>query len=386
MSQKSNSDDMTPSGDLRPEASWHPRRPYDALPSLPPAAELETRRVLKQCVTARAALAELKQAAELIPNPGMLVNTLPILEARASSEIENIVTTADRLFQHLSGDKAADPATREALRYRHALLEAMAMLAKRPLSTRTAEEVCSRILNIEVQVRRVPGTALASRQSGEVIYTPPGNETRIRTLLADWERFLHLETEIDPLVRMAAGHYQFEAIHPFTDGNGRTGRVLNVLFLVEQGLLPLPILYLSRFIIAHKADYYRLLLEVTRDQAWEPWLLYLLRGVEETATWTVAKIGAIRDLANETARHVQEKLPKIYSYELIALLFEQPYCRIVNLVEAGIVGRQAASRYLKALSEIGVLREEEHGREKLFVYPKLLRLLTSELHEVKGDG
>jgi Fic family protein len=349
-------------------------------------ADLETKAVLKQCVTARAALAELKQAAELIPNPTMLINTLPVLEARASSEIENIVTTADRLFQHLAAEGTADAATKEALRYRHALLEGFGSLADRPLSTRTAEAVCSRIKGVAMSVRRIPGTALANAATGEVIYTPPATEERIRRLLGNWEFFLHMHEEIDPLIRMSTAHYQFEAIHPFTDGNGRTGRVLNSLFLVEQGLLPLPILYLSRFIIAHKADYYDLLLGVTRAEAWEPWLIYMLRGVEETAIWTTKKIAAIRKLEDDTVAYVRSRLPKIYSRELVDVIFEQPYCRIANVVKAGIVGRQAASRYLKALTSSGVLREQTVGREKLFIHPRLLTLLTSDTHDFDPQG
>jgi Fic family protein len=238
--------------------------------------------------------------------------------------------------------------------------------------------ICTEIKGVEMSVRKVPGTALANHATGEVVYTPPEGEARLRDLLANWERFLHEEEAIDPLVRMAAAHYQFEAVHPFTDGNGRTGRVLNSLFLVEQGLLPLPILYLSRYIIANKADYYRLLLAVTRGSAWEPWLLYMLRAVEDTATWTTVKIGAIRTLAAHTTEHVRRQLPKIYSRELVDIVFEQPYCRIANLVEAGIAERQAASRYLKALASIGILREQPFGREKLFVHPKLMGLLTRD--------
>jgi len=365
-------------GDMSSGAAWHPDRPHNDLPPLPPALDLEPRAVLKQCVTARAALAELKQAAELIPNPAMLINTLPVLEARASSEIENIVTTADRLFRHLAADSGADPATHEALRYRRALLEGVKALKARPLTTRTAESICTQIKGVQMSVRKVPGTALANYATGELVYTPPEGEARIRDLLANWERFLHDDSAIDPLVRMAAAHYQFEAIHPFTDGNGRTGRVLNSLFLVEQGLLALPILYLSRYIIANRADYYRLLLAVTRDGAWEPWLLYMLRAVEDTASWTTRKIGAIRRLASDTADDVRKKLPKIYSRELVDVIFEQPYCRIANLVDAKIAGRQAASRYLKALVSIGVLRERAFGREKLFVNPKLMNLLTRD--------
>jgi Fic family protein len=368
-------------GDISQSKGWRPDRAYNDLPRLPPVAELETRPVLKQCIAARAALAELKQAAELLPDPAMLINTLPLLEAQASSQIENIVTTADKLFQHLQADAGADPATREALRYRHALLEGVKALKTHPLVTRTAESICTQIKGVEMSVRKVPGTALANHATGEVIYTPPEGEAHIRDLLANWERFLHEEETIDPLVRMSAAHYQFEAIHPFTDGNGRTGRVLNSLFLVEQRLLPLPILYLSRFIIANKADYYRLLLAVTREGAWESWLLYMLRAVEDTAVWTVAKIGAIRALAAHTAEHVRRRLPKIYSRELVDIVFERPYCRIANLVEAGVAERQAASRYLKALASIGVLREQTFGRERLFVHAKLMTLLTHDVNE-----
>jgi Fic family protein len=357
---------------------WRADRPWNGLPKLPPKTELESKRVLKQCVTARAALAELKQAAALIPNPAMLINTLPLLEARASSQIENIVTTADKLFRHLQADGSADPATREALRYRRALLEGVRSLGSRPLATRTAETICTQIKGAEMTVRKVPGAALAQGASGEVIYTPPEGEALLRELLANWERFLHEEVSLDPLIRMAVAHYQFEAIHPFTDGNGRTGRVLNSLFLVEQRLLTLPILYLSRYIIAHKADYYRLLLAVTREGAWEEWLLYMLRGVEETAAWTTAKIDAVRSLAAGTLEYVRRALPKVYSRELVDVIFEQPYCRIADLVEANIAGRQAASRYLKALVAAGVLREQTFGKEKLFVHPRLMNLLTRD--------
>ncbi|QOJ22258.1 MAG: Fic family protein [Gammaproteobacteria bacterium] len=355
---------------------WRPDQPYNDLPLLPPAAELETRTVLKQCIAARAALAELKQAAELIPNQGVLINALPLLEAQASSEIENIVTTTDRLFQFQSANEYADPATREALRYSSALLEGFQTLQRHPLNTRTAEQVCTRIKGTYMQVRRVPGTALANQTTGEVIYTPPVGENLLRSQLANWERYLHEAREIDPLIRMAAGHYQFEAIHPLTDGNGRTGRILNSLFLIQEGLLTLPILYLSRYIIKNKAEYYRLLLEVTRNQAWEPWIIFLLQGIEDTARWTIAKIAAIRTLSGFTIDYVKQKAPKIYSRELVDLIFDLPYCRIQNLVEKNIAARQAASRYLKQLADIGVLEERIVGREKIFIHSKLMQLLT----------
>lgn len=361
---------------------WNPEQPYDDLPPLPPAVDLESKSVLKQCIAARTALAELKGVAELLPNQGMLINTLPLLEARASSEIENIVTTTDRLFQFRNFGEQADAATKEALRYGQALLEGFRSLAGHPLSTRTAEEVCSQIKGMEMRVRRIPGTALANDRTGAVIYTPPVGEDRLRGLLANWETFLHGHAELDPLVRMAVAHYQFEAIHPFTDGNGRTGRLINSLFLISENLLTLPILYLSRFIILHKEDYYRLLLDVTREQAWEPWILYILRAVEETAVWTTRKIDAIRRLSIHTIDHVRRSAAKIYSRELVELIFEQPYCRIQDVSEAtGIAARQTASRHLKHLVAIGVLEEMAFGREKLFIHPKLMSLLTKEVNE-----
>lgn len=366
--------------------SWHPDRPFDDLPLLPPGQDLESKAVLKQCLPARTALAELKQAAELIPNQGILINTLPLLEAKASSEIENIVTTTDRLFQFRSGEGKADPATKEALRYSQALLEGYRGLSKHPLSTRTAEQVCGTIKGTTMAVRRVPSTALARETTGEIIYTPPVGEDLLRTLLANWEKFIHVETSLDPLVRMAVMHYQFEAIHPFTDGNGRTGRVLNSLFLIETGLLTLPILYLSRYIIRHRDDYYRLLLGVTREQAWEPWLLFLLQGVEETAIWTLRKIEAIRALSRQTRDHIRQAAPKIYTQELVSVLFEQPYCRIQNLVDAGIAKRQTASRYLQSLVQIGVLEERQAGRENLYLHPKLMRLLSREGNDVASGS
>lgn len=366
---------------------FDPSHPYDGLPALPPQADIETKAILKACIEARAAVEGLKRAGALIPNPSVLINTLPLLEAQASSEIENIVTTSDRLFKFAQLDGAhADAATKEALRYRTALREGFDSLKTRPLSTSTAVLVCSAIQGKTMDIRRVPGTTLANPATREVIYTPPVGEALLREKLANWERFIHEHTDIDPLIRMAVAHYQFEAIHPFLDGNGRTGRILNQLMLVEQGLLELPVLYLSRYIMRNKADYYRLLLDVTRNGVWEPWLLYVLAGVRATATWTTDKINAIRDLVAHTTAYVRARAPKIYSHELVEQVFVQPYCRIQNIVDAGLGHRQTASVYLKALVDIGVLKEEKVGREKLFTHPKFLRLLTSDTHEFSAYG
>lgn len=363
--------------------TFRPDQPYNSLPDLPPRVELETRAVLKQCIRARAALAELKQAGELIPNQTMLINTLPLLEARDSSKIENIVTTADRLFQYAANEQASDPATKEALRYRTALADGFASLEQRPLCTATAVKICQTIKGAPMDIRTVPGTRLANASTGVVIYTPPEGEALLRDKLANWEHFLHLQHELDPLVRLAVAHYQFEAIHPFTDGNGRTGRVINSLFLIESCLLTLPILYLSRYILHNRTDYYRLLLEVSQADNWEKWILFMLLGIEETAIWTRKKINAIRSLMSYTVEIVQAELPAIYSRELVEQLFEQPYCRIANLVDAGVAKRQTASEYLKKLCAIGVLKEVKAGREKLFVHPRLVGLLSSEANDVR---
>ena len=358
------------------------RIPYDDLPSLPPAADIETKPVLRRCAAARAALAALDQASQLIPNPAMLINTLPLLEARDSSEIENIVTTADKLFQYAqTNDRRADAETKEALRYRTALREGFEALKQRPLTTATAVKVCSTIKAVEMEVRKVPGTTISNRLTGEVIYTPPEGRTLLDNKLANWERFLNERSELDPLIRMAVGHYQFEAIHPFTDGNGRTGRVLNILFLVDQGLLTLPILYLSRHIIHSRSDYYRLLRAVTTEDAWESWVLYMLEAVESTSGWTRGKILAINRLMNDTIEQVRAEAERVYSRELVEVIFTQPYCRIDDVVRASIAKRQTASEYLKKLCAIGILEERAVGRDKLFVNTRLARLLMEETAE-----
>lgn len=361
---------------------FSPSEPYNDLPPLPPKAELETRAVLKLCIEARAALAELKQLGESLPNPAVLINAIPLLEAQASSEIENIVTTSDRLFRFAeAGEQHSDPATKEALRYRTALHHGYQSLAQRPLNANLAVEVCNIIKGIKLDVRRTPGTQLVNDQTGEIIYTPPEGEVLLREKLSNWEFFLHAKDDIDPLVRMAVGHSQFEAIHPFTDGNGRTGRVLNLLYLVQRGLLNKPTLYLSGHINRTKLDYYQLLLDVTATERWEDWILYMLEAIRETSIWTSNKVRAAQALLEHTVQHLQSKASNIYTRELVEQLFMQPYCRIANLVDSGIAKRQTASVYLKQLCDLGVLMEHKVGREKLFLHPKFLTLMTHDNNE-----
>jgi Fic family protein len=359
-----------------------PKQPYNELPLLPPAAELETRAVLKRCVTARTALAELRLAGHLIPDQSVLINSIPLLEAKDSSEIENIVTTNDALFREASlGDSDATPETKEAARYRTALHHGFEALQSRPLSTRLATEILQIVTGKEYDVRRgLPRTTLQDRRTGEVYYTPPEGEALLRDSLANWEKFANAKTEIDPLVRMAVLHYQFEAIHPFRDGNGRTGRILNILGLIQDGLLDLPTLYLSRYILANRAAYYRLLRRVTTHEEWEPWILYMLDAIETTSLWTTQKTRAVKTLMEETAAHVWAAAPKL-PHAVVVLIFRQPYVRIANIVESKIVGREAASKYLRELVGLGVLEEEKVGRDKLFLHRKYLDVLFSDGHD-----
>jgi Fic family protein len=356
---------------------WQASLPYNALPPLPPNKNLESIATLKACLNARVALAELNQSIELIPDSSLLINLLPILEAKGSSAIENIVTTTDKLYEFAAAPNLKDTITKEAYSYRHALKFGFDSLSDYPLCTRTLTEVCSLIKSQQMDIRKIPGTTL-SNNNAETIYTPPVGEKVLRDLLANWESFIHSESNLDPLIIMAIAHYQLEAIHPFIDGNGRTGRIFNILFLIEKKLLKSPILYLSRHIVENKSDYYNLLLNVTKDQDWEPWIIYMLNAVEETSLWTKEKISSIRKLMNETKAEIQTNLPKIYSFELIEVLFSQPYCRIQNLVDKDIAKRQTASEYLQKLAEKNILRIEQKGIEKLFINTKLLNLMKDQ--------
>ena len=363
--------------------SWNPEVAYNDLPTLPPQNFDESKAILRQTTKSRVALESLRQAVNLIPNNEILIQTIPILEAKGSSEIENIVTTTDELFKYIDADDNADPATKEALRYRKALWIGIQSLQKCPLSTRTMTEVCSALRDTNITIRRHPGTYIGSSSTKSIIYTPPFGESVILDKLENLSEFLHDETdELDPLVKMAIAHYQFEAIHPFSDGNGRTGRVVNILYLVEQGLLDQPVLYLSKYIIENKADYYKALLNVTQNQAWEEWILFMLKAVETTANWTKNKVSAIVKLEQMTIDYIRtnEELNKIYSRELVDAIFQRPYCRVANLVDNNIAQRQTAMKYLKQLSDHGILLSLPIGREKLFINHRLMDLLMSDSH------
>ncbi len=354
---------------------YNPEKPYNNLPLLPPKTEVETKKILKQAIASNKILAELKGRADEIPNQSMLVNAITLQEAKDSSEIENIVTTQDTLYKAFSSNiSSADAQTKEVLRYRQALWEGYNDLDNRPLSTNSFIKIVQTIKENNSGIRNAPGTTITSND--KTIYTPPEGEDVIRNLLKNLEDFIHTEDDIDPLVKLAIMHYQFEAIHPFFDGNGRTGRVINMLYIVDKELLDTPILYLSKYIIENKNDYYTNLRKVTEQSSWETWILFMLKGIEETAQYTLDKINSINELMQETVRFAKDKLPtRVYSKELIELLFEQPYCKVKYLVEEGIAKRQTAAEYLNELEKIGILTSQKVGVENLYLNVKLVEVL-----------
>ena len=355
---------------------WRPDEPFNQLPE-PPAATLETKPVLKAAVEARAAIASLDQAVRRIPNPGILVSAIPLLEAKASSEIENIVTTTDELFRFAAdAEDQATPETKETLRYRSALFAGLQSIQNRPVTSLTAAEICSHIKGRQMGVRELPGTYIGNPETREARYTPPEGRSVIEQKLSVWERFIHGSDDLDPLIVMAAAHYQFEAIHPFSDGNGRTGRILNVLLLVEAELIREPILYLSRHIIRHKDEYYERLLSVSRDGDWEGWLLFMLEGVRVTSLETLNIIDEIQGLQLTMRDELREVTSAGANADILDLLFEQPYCRIANVVERCGVSRPTATKWLDALVQAGKLRDMRVGRERLFVNHRFLHVLA----------
>jgi len=353
--------------------------PYNDLPTLPPKIDIETKAILKKAINANKTLAGLKGVCSTIPNPLILVNAIILQEAKDSSQIENIVTTNDQLYEAFTETiKKYDAYTKEVLRYREALWEGFNRLKKNNLlTTNLYINVYNVIKANSAGIRRTPGTKIAT-STGKTLYTPPEGENIIRDKLKNLEEFIHNDKDdIDPLIKLALIHYQFEAIHPFTDGNGRTGRIINILYLILNGLLDLPVLYLSKYIIENEDRYYQLLRNVSTKNAWEPWIEYVLDGIETTATYTEEKIITIRKLLDDTIEKAKVELPKrVYSKELIELLFVQPYCKVKQLVDAGIAKRQTAAEYLKELEKIGILKSKKVGTAKLYLNIKLYELLS----------
>jgi len=350
-------------------------RPYNNLPFLPPNVDLEAPILLKKAITANRHLAELNGSVRTIPNHSVLVNGIVLQEARLSSEIENIVTTNDELYRAAADEKLAkNPHAKEVLRYREALWHGLNALQSKPLSTNLFIDLVSIIKQQKMDIRKVPGTKIASQK--EVVYTPPEGESILRDKLTNLEKFIHSGDEIDPLIKLAIMHYQFEAIHPFTDGNGRTGRIINILFLVEQGLIDNPILFLSHYILKTKSEYYRCLRQVTENAAWSDWISYILNAIETTAKETQTRVSNISDAMEKAKEIVRSKAQKIYSKDLIEAIFMHPYSKVRFLEDAGIAKRQTAAIYLKQLEEIGILRGEKIGREQYYINTQLVEILS----------
>ncbi|WP_242943842.1 Fic family protein [Peptoclostridium litorale] len=349
----------------------------DALQKLPPNVELETKPVLKQLTRSHRALAELKGYADMIPNKNILINAITINEAKDSSEIENIVTTHDELFKVMSGENYQSPAAKEVVNYRTAIWHGYNLIKEKEfLSTNMIIEIQGRIESNRAGIRKLPGTVLKNEATGEIVYTPPSGEQEILCLLTNLEQYINNDHDnIDPLVKLAIIHYQFESIHPFYDGNGRAGRIINVLYLVLKELLDSPILYLSKFIIRNKSAYYRLLQDVTVKGKWEEWVLFILQGIEETANETLILVKEINKLLENTAEEIRSNLPKIYSRELVDLLFYEFYTKI-SYIEDGIgVSRKTASKYLSELEEEGFLVSEKIGRERIYLNKNLFEIV-----------
>ena len=358
---------------------YSPRQPYNDLPLLPPDIHL-SEKVYNRAIKANKALAELKGMASIIPNQAIILTTLILREAKDSSEIENIITTQDDLYRAFSAETGdSNLAVKEVLNYKKALWKGFELIKDRNIiTTNMLNQIQEVLMQNNAGIRSQPGTALKNIRTGETIYTPPFGTDIIVRKMKNLEEYININDDaVDPLIKMAVVHYQFESIHPYYDGNGRTGRILNVLYLIQQDLLDLPILYLSSYINKHKEAYYNGLNAVRHNETWENWILYMLHSVEDTSKDTIKTIKAIKLLLDETIEKVKTELPKIYSRELVEVLFHQPYCKIAHLVENGIVTRFAASKYLKLLEKIGVLKGEKLGRENLYINGRLYALLST---------
>ncbi|MGZ0014770.1 Fic family protein [Yeosuana sp. AK3] len=353
-------------------------KPYNSLPLLPPKVTLETTKVLRKTIDASRALAQLNGMLTNLPNPTLFLDTIHLQEAKTSSEIENIITTNDELYKFLVADKKFDnPATKEVISYKEALWNGLQLIEKRPfITTNLCVEIVQSIKKNTAGIRTTTGTALKNAKD-ETIYTPPTGEAVIREKLANLETFINSEDAIDPLIKMALMHYQFEAIHPFSDGNGRTGRILLLLYLKLEKLLETPAIYLSEYIIKNKADYFTKLREVTENEDWETWIIYMLEMVEYTANKGLQRLKDVTNLMEQMATEIKETLPKVYTKELVEILFRLPYTKRQFLIDAKLGTPKTVGNYLNDLQGAGFLISEKVGKEKLYLNHRLMAVLEA---------
>ncbi len=361
-------------------------KPYNTLPDLPPNMEslLDTQVMYKWGIATRN-LAELNKNVLRIPNPGLLINTIALREAKASTAIENIFTTDDDLYKALSTtvkEESANVSTKEVLKYREALWEGYQWMHKDGRITESLILAVFQRIKNTTQGYRSPQSQTVIRRgnsdlrSGEVIYTPPRGKGIIEQKIKNLLGFLNEDNSIDPLLKMAIAHYQFEAIHPFTDGNGRTGRILNLLYLADQQLLSFPVLYMSRYIIANKVDYYQLLAGVTQRGAWKEWLMFMMEAVEQTAKYTNQMVDDLLSQKDATLQYAREKL-KWYTNDFNELLFSQPYIKQKKMGEVlGITSRTTLTKYANQLIDLGIISLEVDGKEVFYINNDLLRILN----------
>jgi Fic family protein len=349
------------------------------LSELPCNIDLETKKVLKSLPSAHAALAELKGIASTIPNQNILINTLGLQEAKDSSAIENIITTHDDLYKsELNLDSFKSLNAKEVQNYISALKKGFELTSKSGLLTnKTILQIQEVLEGNKAGFRKLPGTALKNAATGETIYTPPQDYNEILRLMTNLEKYINDSemSDIDPLIKMAIIHFQFESIHPFYDGNGRTGRIINILYLINEKLQNLPILYLSSYIIKHKADYYRYLQKVRDEDLWEEWILFMIKGIVETARETIDLILKIKELMFEYKHQLRDNY-KFYSQDLLNNLFKHPYTKIEFIVNDLGVSRLTAANYLNKLAEDKILKKEKLGTGNYYINEKLFELLT----------
>jgi Fic family protein len=360
--------------------TYNPLKPYNELPDLPPKTDIETKKILKKAISASRSLAELKGAITNLPNPLLFIDTINLQEAQASSAIENIITTQDALFQASVAEKKIENiATKEVIHYKDALWFAVRQIDSRPiLTTNLFVEIMQIIKENQSSVRNQPGTQLKNPLTDQVIYTPPEGEGIIRDKLKSLETFINTDDEIDPLIKLALIHYQFEAIHPFYDGNGRTGRIILLLYLKLCGLMDLPALYLSSYILKNKNEYYTNLKNITENDEWENWILYMLDMIEVTARHGRNRIEAIEQLMKSMGEEIQKQLPKVYSKDLLEILFRLPYTKRNFIENAGLGNIKTSGNYLKSLEEKGFLTSETVGKEKLYLNFRLMEILKKQ--------
>jgi Fic family protein len=353
------------------------------IPKLPFKEDIETKVVMKKTALARSALAEMKGAALSIPNQSILISTLSLQEAKDSSAIENIITTHDELYQaDYLNNHFKNIASKEVHKYAEALRWGFQTVKEKGfLSNNHLIEIQATIEENNAGFRKVPGTALKNEQTGEVVYTPPQTHDEVSGHMANLESFMNNDelSDWDPLVKMAVIHHQFESIHPFYDGNGRTGRIINILYLVKEGMLNLPILYLSRYINQNKGDYYRLLQKVRTENAWEEWVLYILEGVEQTSMQTITIIEGIKTLMLKSKKKIRENT-KFYSQDLINNLFKHPYTKIEFVMNDLDVSRLTATKYLDELTQLSIVEKIKVGRDNYYINIDLLDLLSNINH------